>query len=220
MKLRSYPARYQGVITDLESLKQALGWVPSPAFDAIRPQYPFGPIGVGRTNLIADVPLNGVVTGPEINGIGELVSTGILAPGHYKFDFAFAFLGSTVFDLRVHIFDKLGATVNNIPFEYAPQGYFHTINLPIRTGQGVRVQRISTDGSFQGATIAWTYLSTYRTNEPLSIAQRRVQETEAATPGITTQVPGIERSSSLIEPYPSPITEGGDGAGDGGGDSG
>jgi hypothetical protein len=141
-----------------------------------------------------------------------------MAPGLYQFDFTYWF-GTASSTIHLEVFDTVGNVVKTIRMLNTTN--WNRINLPIARGQGFRLIRETTDGSLQAATIIWTYLSPYRSNDPLSLASPRVQATEPTTLGQTTP------SSVSATPSVTPVEVGGDGgagsapSGDsGGGDSG
>ena len=181
--------------------------------------FPFGPIGVGRTNLQGSVPLNGVAVGAQITTTGTLVTTGALSAGQYQFDVAFSGgPGFTALDIAFQIVDQLNNVQSSIRFNFQAIDIWRRFNLPISAGQSLRVQRLTTDSSPMSCSLSWTYLSPYRSNDPLSLASRRVQTTEPTTLGPTS---GFSAAGPSYEPQVTSYEPGGGGdAGGGSGDGG
>jgi hypothetical protein len=214
-------------VYSLADVKEALGWreLPSIAAWGKLPKifhrnkfssevgYPFGPIGVGRTVLAGNQPLNGITSGSLPPSVAaDIVSTDLLAAGQYQFDFLIltdAIVDTMAMDIR----DQFNNTIRSFRLRNSSvqiTSQWNTMNIPMAAGTKLVIRKEGATNGTPNAVICWSYLSAYRSNDPLSLAATRVQLTEQSTLGQTTQGP-LSFQTSPSGGYSPPPDSGGDG---------
>jgi len=176
----------------------------------------FPPLGVGRTNLTGNAVLNGIVSSGFIPAPGgaEMCTTDFLSAGLYQIDYVFSVPNGAADQYELEMLDRGGVIRLSIILlltlaanASSNQG---RINIPVPEGHRLRINRTISSNTNQRVTLAWTFMSPYLSNSPLSIAPHSVQRSESGALGPTSGPIVTGATGSYVPVSPAISEVGGD----------